>query len=711
MVFMDNLQTNNYETWIEKYEYAKRYYTKNGDLLIPATYETDDGVKLGAWISHQRRDFSDNRLSKDKIELLEKIGMIWSVFDAQWDEYYEYAKKYFSENGNLFVPVNYTTNNGIKLGHWIGKQRKQYKDGRLSLARIDLLDRIGMVWSVYDIQWFANYELSIEYYKKNGNLLVPLRYVTENNMHLGAWIAAQRKNYKSGKLSKDRMKLLNKIGMVWDGISETWNEMYRTAKQYYEEYKNLSIASTSFNYKSKSLGSWIVTQRKNYFQNRLSDIQIDLLNDIGMEWIYTNNPDYVWDKNYETVLEFYSRYKHLYIPINYVTEEGVHIGTWLYDRKLEYERNELSDERKRKLDMLDKTWLESINTKSSFPEQAVLFYIKKAFPSAAKLSTKEISEIDIYISELNTGIEYDGPSHKNRVIDDINKTLKCRKMGIELIRIRDSSLPVIADDTYKIILQTDTLDALDKGIIELLHHLKVRNIDVNTKRDYIEIADGYIKSIDIDWYKMYDKLIEYYNANGNINVPVYYKSLDGTKLGRWLSNLRNSYKSPEIGNIRLNSNKIRLLEDLGIDWSPIETQWENMYSLAKQYYDKKGDLLIPDLYITNDGTKLGRWISTQRYNYKRGILSIDKIRLLEKIGMIWSVADYEWMKMYRFAELYYKKNGDLMIPYTYKVKGNIMLGAWIGLQRKRYRNHKISNERIELLNTIGMIWNPKEKKT
>ena len=135
------------------------------------------------------------------------------------------------------------------------------------------------------------------------------------------------------------------------------------------------LESTSYTYKNVSLGSWVVTQRKNYIQNRLSDQQIALLNRIGMEWVYTNNPDYVWEKNYKTVLEFFSKYKHLYIPINYVTEEGVRIGVWLYDRKLEYERNGLSEERKRKLDKLDKTWLESINTKSSFPEQAVMYYI------------------------------------------------------------------------------------------------------------------------------------------------------------------------------------------------------------------------------------------------------------------------------------------------------------------------------------------------
>ena len=638
---MSNLLKNNAESWNAKYECAKHFYAENGNLLVPLAYETNEGIKLGMWISIQRRNNLKNRLSKERIELLEKIGMVWSVYDAQWLEYYGMATKYYRENGNLLIPRQYTTNDGEKLGAWIGAQRRQYNDGNLSTERKELLEEIGMVWSVYDKQWFENYNLSVEYYNKNGNLLVPLRYKTANNTKLGSWISHQRKSFKSGRLSKEKIELLEKIGMVWDGPSATWEEMYELARQYYEENHNLSISSTIFTYKNASLGSWIVTQRKNYSQGRLTDKQITLLNEIGMEWVYTNNPDYVWEKNYNTVLEFYSKYKHLYIPIGYVTKDGVRLGVWLYDRKLEYERNLLTEDRKRKLDRLDKTWLEPINTKSSFPEQAVLFYIRQVFPSATKLSSKEISEIDIFIPELKVGVEYDGPSHKNRAKDDIKKSAICKEKGIQLIRIRSVGLPELNDESYKIVLLDDSFEALDNGIIKLLNYLmdNENSISVSVKRDYIGIADNYIKMIDLDWYLMYEKLKEYKEEYGNINVPIYYKTQDGILLGHWLSNIRSSYKNPTLGNIRLNSNKIKLLEELGIDWSPIESQWKNIYLLAKQYYEDNGHLLIPDKYVTTENIKLGRWISTQRYNYKKGILSEDKKTLLDKIGMVWKLRE------------------------------------------------------------------------
>lgn len=629
------------------------------------------------------------------------------MININWENNYILAKNYYEENGDLLIPLKYITNDGVKLGSWISTQRRDYKNERLSKEKIDLLEKIGMVWSPYDLQWNEYYSSLVDYYYENGDSLVPLRFITKDNKQLGSWVSKQRSDYKSNKLSAERISLLESVNMAWDGLSAIWDEMYKVAQQYYQENGNLSISSTRFTYKNTSLGSWILTQRKNYSQNRLTDNQINMLNEIGMEWVYSNNPDYIWDKNYNTVLEFYSKYKHLYIPIGYVTEDGFRLGVWLYDRKLEYERNELSEYRKRKLDKLDKTWLEPINTKSSFPEQAVLFYIRKVFPSATKLKTREISEIDIYIPELKIGIEYDGPTHSRTIKKDIAKSIACKQQGIDLIRIRDCSCPIINDESYKITLFDDSFEAQDKGIIELLGHIKPSEnlISVDVKRDYIEISDNYIKSIDLDWYLMYEKLREYYKEYGNINVPIYYRTPDGILLGHWLSNVRNSYKNPNLGNIRLNSNQIKLLDELGIDWSPIDTQWKSMYLLAKRYYELNGHLLVPNTYVTNENIKLGRWIGTQRYNYKENSLTEEKIILLEKIGMIWSVYDYEWKKMYDLAVIYKREKGNLLIPSNYKAEGGVALGAWIGHQRRFYREKKLSDNEIELLNNIGMVWN------
>ena len=129
------------KNWAEMYVIAQEYYERQGDLLVPVHYVTEESIRLGAWIANQRRQYKNGKLAKDKIELLEKIGIVWSVYEAQWVEYYGLAKSYYNENGNLLIPLLFTTNDGVHLGSWIGTQRRQYKGGELSEDKIELLER------------------------------------------------------------------------------------------------------------------------------------------------------------------------------------------------------------------------------------------------------------------------------------------------------------------------------------------------------------------------------------------------------------------------------------------------------------------------------------------------------------------------------------------------------------------------------------------
>ena len=74
-------------------------------------------------------------------------------------------------------------------------------------------------------------------------------------------------------------------------------------------------------------------------------------------------------------------------------------------------------------------------THSSFPEQALFYYIKAQYSSAINRANfitddGEVLEIDIYIPAFNIGIEYDGVFwHQNRAESDTIKALNYRKMA------------------------------------------------------------------------------------------------------------------------------------------------------------------------------------------------------------------------------------------------------------------------------------------
>ena len=63
------------EQWLEMYELAKQYYEENGDLKINRNYEINN-LKLGIWIHHQRQAYKHNKLSKERIRMLNSINMI-----------------------------------------------------------------------------------------------------------------------------------------------------------------------------------------------------------------------------------------------------------------------------------------------------------------------------------------------------------------------------------------------------------------------------------------------------------------------------------------------------------------------------------------------------------------------------------------------------------------------------------------------------------
>ena len=72
--------------------------------------------------------------------------------------------------------------------------------------------------------------------------------------------------------------------------------------------------------------------------------------------------------------------------------------------------------------------------------------------------------------------------------------------------------------------------------------------------------------------------------------------------------------------------------------------WTQMYTLAKNHFEKYGNLEIPQSFKTmngiikdENGYNLGKWLDTQRQAYKKGKLSKEKIELLERIGMVWEI--------------------------------------------------------------------------
>ena len=97
----------------------------------------------------------DSWLTDERERLLNILGFVWNVLEAQWLENYEALAEYkIDNNGNVCVPKRYITEEGTKLGVWVSNQRYQYtsmKKGKyspLTNERICLLNELEFVWKV-----------------------------------------------------------------------------------------------------------------------------------------------------------------------------------------------------------------------------------------------------------------------------------------------------------------------------------------------------------------------------------------------------------------------------------------------------------------------------------------------------------------------------------------------------------------------------------
>jgi hypothetical protein len=128
----------------------------------------------------------------------------------------------------------------------------------------------------------------------------------------------------------------------------------------------------------------------------------------------------------------------------------------------------------------------------------------------------------------------------------------------------------------------------------------------------------------------------YHKKFGNLNVQARQTITDADgeefKLGAWISKTRDR-------RIRgtLAADRISELDKLGMIWDVNEATWLHHFAAAKAFYRAHRHLMVPFKYVTElpEELRLGAWVSRQRADFKKGKLSMVRIKDLTKIGMRW----------------------------------------------------------------------------
>ncbi len=190
---------NEYKWW-QMYEKLKAFKKKNGHCRVPRHYHDDQ--QLAFWVGTQRKK---EHMTEERINALNEIGFDWG-FDSRWMDAYEEFKKFKEKNGHCCVPKSYPADK-FSLHEWTIKQ-KQKLNGKgkrkpLSDEQIKLLKEIGFTFNK-DEKWENMFEEYIKFTNEVGRMFVR----RDENSELSYWIARQRKCYRQGTLSEEKINKL-----------------------------------------------------------------------------------------------------------------------------------------------------------------------------------------------------------------------------------------------------------------------------------------------------------------------------------------------------------------------------------------------------------------------------------------------------------------------------------------------------------------------
>jgi len=220
------IQNEKWDTMFQQFLiYRGKRRSATTTTSVPRDYKSNQQPeKLRTWITWQRTNHKNNKLSKGRINRLESIGFVFTAHDAKWTELFDRLLAYKKgHNGSTSVPFPYKEDQ--KLAKWVQTQRRFYKKKVLSVGRINRLESINFLWYPLDVRWIAMYQRLVDYRMVHNSTDVPQDYWKD--LALAKWVQNQRTSHNDKTIPYSRKVLLESIGFDWEVTTEGTNHNKR----------------------------------------------------------------------------------------------------------------------------------------------------------------------------------------------------------------------------------------------------------------------------------------------------------------------------------------------------------------------------------------------------------------------------------------------------------------------------------------------------
>ena len=530
------------ESWHFWFGLLETYVDREGSCYVPALHRTEDGYRLGQWVTVQR--VKRNNISPERKVQLERLrGWSWDALSDKWEEGFRYLKEFADREGNTKVPVLHKTADGYRLGGWATTQRGNKENiSPERKARLEALP--GWSWDLFSGRWEEKFCELLSYKKEHGDVNVPRFHPSG----LGAWVHNQRHIGKNGSVSKDRIRRLDEIGFAWNPQDEQWEAAFDKLLEYKKKHGHINASQRD----RTGVGRWSHSQRMNRKKGLLSVDQIRRLDEIGFEW---TPRDSVWDEGFKKLLAYKTAHGNVDVPKTPITD----LGTWVSVQRRAKNKGEISDERIRLLDEIgfiwdarDFRWEEMfrqllaykdthkhLNIPTSSTGLGSWVHIQRRAKRNGKLSEEKIQRLD----EVGFAWEF------------IDSGWEDQYNELAVYGTKHGNLSVPSNSTGLRNWVSSQRTSKRKGELpkERVQLLDKIGFDWNPP-----MSPPPRKNTDGDWLLRYEELGKYKEEHGHTNVPQDW----ATGLGRWVSTQRQSRK-----NGKLSKERVRLLDAIGIEWA------------------------------------------------------------------------------------------------------------------------------------------------
>ena len=315
-------------TWDEMFSELVDFFKLHGHCNVPDDWTAQP--ELDCWVTQQRRDKNQNRLTPEQVSRLEEIGFAWSTHDGGWDAMFAKLVEHMRpmHNGK---PRDAVVSD--ELRGWMLTQRQFKKRGDLNPEREKRLTGIGFEWEPFSAQWETMFSRLRAYHAEHGNCRVPSKW--PRDQQLASWVGTQRMRKSEGKLLAERIAKLDTLKFEWIpgrggekplSGKTFWETMFHALQQYKQTHGDCLVPQRFK--ENRKLAEWVSEQRMAYNRERLDPDRVRRLDEVGFEWDPVGTR---WEKMFQQLVE----YKKLHGDTNVPQRSGPYaeLGTWVRNQR------------------------------------------------------------------------------------------------------------------------------------------------------------------------------------------------------------------------------------------------------------------------------------------------------------------------------------------------------------------------------------------